>query len=516
VSEEERRDPSVLWKLILRHKIERLFLPVVILDHLAEAAVSSGHAAPALQEVITAGEQLRLTPIIREFFKRHPGVTLHNQYGPTETHVVTAHRLAGDADTWPTLPPIGRPIDSARIYLLDQYGQLVPPGVVGELFVGGVSLARGYWNKPKLTWERFLQRMIANGVEERLYRTGDLARFLPDGSIEYLGRRDSQVKIRGYRIELEEIESILQKLPGVRQAVAATQGDGSSKRLVAYIVPEESTVSADEAWTNQLRRELPEYMVPSAFAILEELPLSPNGKVDRRLLPEVNTSRPRTSQSPSDHQDLLELKLIRIWQWLFKRPDVGREDNFFDLGGHSLLAARLAAEIERLFGLRIPIAAMFQAPTLAGLAQMIRDRNWAPPMGSLVALQAGGQRPPFFFAHGWGGDVYCFLSLARLLAPDQPMYGLQAIGLDGRKPRQTRIEEMAADYVKELRDFQPNGPYYLGGYSLGGWVAYEMAQQLTAQGQEVATIILLDTVALGPLPWPIHLRMMPSLLGDRI
>jgi thioesterase domain-containing protein len=256
-------------------------------------------------------------------------------------------------------------------------------------------------------------------------------------------------------------------------------------------------------------------MIPNSFVWLDQLPLTPNGKVDRKALPAPEISVADAAKETSQPVNLLELELIRIWRRLFKRENIGRQDNFFALGGHSLLAARLAAEIDKFLGCKLSIAALFQSPTVEFLARRLSDENWAPPWSSLVPLQPLGSKPPLFFVHGWGGDVYGFLDLAKLLPPDQPCYGIQAVGLDGKSTRHITVEEMAAHYVKEIQSFQTDGPFYLAGYSMGGLVAFETAQQLHRLGRRVALLALLDSAPIGEIPWVLYGLSMATYIPDR-
>jgi amino acid adenylation domain-containing protein len=457
----------------------------------------------SLCRVFTAGEALT-TELVRRFHEKSEA-HLVNGYGPTETTVYSTF--------WPcrrttarTAVPIGRPISNTRIYILDGYGEPVPVGVAGEVYISGAGVARGYLKRPEQTAQRFVPDPFSGSPGGRMYRTGDLARYLPDGEIEFLGRLDQQVKIRGFRIELGEVEAALGEHPAVRQAVVLAREDTpGDKRLVAYIVPADGAMAGAEALRAHLRERLPDYMLPLAYVVLEHLPLTPNGKVDRRALPTPQQERASIGRTPVETDqpaNLLELELIRLWRRLFQREDIGRHDNFFDLGGHSLLAARLAIAIDNLLGCKLPIPALFQSPTIESLSRRLTDEHWAPLWSSLVPLQPLGDKPPLFLTHGWGGDVYSFLGLAQQLAPYQPVYGLQAVGLDGKATRHTSVETMAAHYLNEIRSFQSQGPYYVGGYSLGGVIAFEMAQQLHRAGQQVAVLALFDTAPLGGISWP--------------
>jgi amino acid adenylation domain-containing protein len=420
-----------------------------------------------------------------------------NLYGPTEDTVYSTFSLVprGGKVT------IGRPISNTQIYILDHGLNLAPVGVPGEVHIGGDGLARGYHNRPGLTAERFIPNPLSGEAGARLYKTGDLARWLPDGSIEFLGRLDYQVKIRGFRIELGEIEAVLGQHPAVRETVVvaeeATPDDPStslriSKRLVAYVVPDQELIPTIEELRRFLREKLPEYMVPSAFVMLEALPLTSSGKVDRRSLPAPDQGRPAQERTYVGPRNTLEFRLVQIWERVLGIHPVGVHDNFFDLGGHSLLAVRLFAEIEKEAGKHLPLATLFQAPTASQLADVLRLEGspglWSP----VVPIQPEGSNPPFFCVHAFEGDVLCFADLAHHLGPEQPFYGLQARGLDGLHRPLTRIEDMAALYVKEIRTVQPEGPYFLGGYCGGTMIAFEMAQQLHAQGQTVALLALIQ------------------------
>ncbi|MGF6351683.1 amino acid adenylation domain-containing protein [Variovorax sp. W2I14] len=359
-----RQDLPALAEWLAEESIERLFLPYIALQNLSELWSQRGEPLSMLRDVITAGEQLRITPAIRRMFARHPQAKLHNHYGPTETHVVSAHTLSGPADAWEDLPPIGRPIGNSRIYVLDAQGNPVPVGVVGELYLGGVQVAQGYLTQPELTEQRFLPDPFDGA---RMYRSGDLGRWRDDGSIEYLGRNDHQVKVRGYRIELGEIEAQLARLDGVREAaVIAREDQPGDKRLIAYL-----TGHADVAQLRaQLSQRLPDYMVPVAYVVLDALPLTSNGKLDRKALPAPDGEAfgHRTYEAP---QGEIEQALADIWSHLLGVQQLGRNDDFFELGGHSLLAIRLVSRIRERFDAELALATLFAQPRLAALARSV-------------------------------------------------------------------------------------------------------------------------------------------------
>ena len=365
VDEMTRRDAEALLRVIEREQVERIFLPFIALQHLADAAVARAGASYALREIITAGEQLRITPAIRTWLAQLPGVTLANHYGPTESHVVTALDLAGSAHDWPELPSIGRPIANTAVHLLDAHGAPVPIGVTGELFIAGTPLARGYLNAPERTAERFSKDPFSNAHDARMYRTGDLARFRRDGTIDYLGRGDGQVKLRGFRIELGEVEAVIARSSLVAACAAMVREDVPGDRaLVAYVV-RAAPSGIDAVDLRALcKAELPEFMVPSAFVFLDAMPLTPSGKVDRRSLPAVDRSATSDGRSFTAPRTPAEKQVAAIWAEVLRVPRVGVDDSFFDLGGHSLLATRMVSRVRDAFRRDVPLRALFDHPTL--------------------------------------------------------------------------------------------------------------------------------------------------------
>jgi amino acid adenylation domain-containing protein/thioester reductase-like protein len=372
IREELRREPLALLGLLQEQAVERIFVPFVALQQLAEVAVSSKSVTSNLREIITAGEQLQITPAISEWFSQLTNCTLQNHYGPSETHAVTSFTLSNSVENWSPLPPIGRPIWNTQIYILDKYLQPVPVGIPGELHIGGVGLARGYFNRPELTQEKFIPNPFAKAAESRLYKTGDLARYLSDGNIEYLGRIDNQVKIRGFRIELGEIEAVLSQYGDVQVCCAIAREDHPGhKRLVAYIVPQPKVTPKITEVRSFLKSKLPEYMVPAAFMILESLPLTPNGKVDRRALPAPDLDDDLLDKYIAPRTPMEEI-LALIWIQVLKVGQVGIHDNFFELGGHSLLATQLISRIRTSFKVELPLRSVFATPTIAELSQSIQ------------------------------------------------------------------------------------------------------------------------------------------------
>lgn len=453
-------------------------------------------APQSLRLVIVGGEKASSTACATWLASAGRRVRWVNTYGPTEASIAaTAFELKPNAGgSIPHNIPIGRPLANTQIYLLDRDLNPVPVGVHGELHIGGLGVAQGYLNRPELAAQKFISDPFSRDAGSRLYKTGDLARYLPSGEIEYLGREDDQVKIRGFRVELGEIEATLSKHSAVGAcAVIAREDVPGDKRLIAYLVPTPGANLDTTGLRSYLQQHLPDHMMPSAFVILRAMPLTPNGKVDKRGLPAPAATA--STDETAAATDALQAQLVRIWETVLGRRPVGIRDNFFDLGGHSLLAARLMHRTGQALGKTLPLALLFRAPTIERLAEILRQGGWSHQWSSLVPIQPRGNRPPFFCVHGVGGNVLNFRELAQLMSPDHPFYGLQAQGLDGERPCFSRVEDMAGHYLKELRAIQPEGPYFIGGYSFGGLVAYEMAQQLRANGELVSLLALLDTYA---------------------
>ncbi len=404
VGEDVRHDAASLLHYIADNNVNRLFLPYVALQQIAEAAGFYHIYPSSLHEIITAGEQLRIDPAVSRFFRALPHCTLVNQYGPTESHVVAAYKLEGDVSTWPLLPPIGRPIANTQIYLLDQQRQPVPVGLVGELYIGGHNLARGYFNNPELTSERFVDNPFGGDAptaeNARLYKTGDLARYLPDGNIEFLGRVDRQVKIRGFRIELGEIEAVLGQYAGVRAtAVTSHTGENGHKRLIAYIVPAEDPAPTAADLRRFLQQKLPDYMIPAAFVTMAEMPLLPNGKINRRALPPPDAAIPDLQEQYVAPRTPQEKIVAAIWEQVLQVERVGIHDNYFELGGHSLLATQIVSRIREAARVELPIRTLFDMPTVAQLAEkitLLQDRETAVPATPLAPTAYDGPLPLSF------------------------------------------------------------------------------------------------------------------------
>ncbi|MCB0207968.1 MAG: amino acid adenylation domain-containing protein [Anaerolineae bacterium] len=439
---------------------------------------------------------------------------LWNMYGPTETTIwSTLYRVT--AGRGPV--PIGRPIANTHIYILDSHLQPVPIGVPGVLYISGAGLAQGYHHRPDLTRDKFIDNPFEPGT--RLYNTGDLARCLSDGTLEFLGRIDHQVKIRGFRIELGEIETVLSHHPRIESCVVLAREDTpGDKRLVAYILAQTAdnkdtsgdTESLTAALRQSLKQQLPDYMVPSAFVVVDAFPLTPNGKIDRKALPAPEWETDTTYVPP---QTPPQESLAAIWAEVLGREQVGIHDNFFDRGGHSLLATQLISRVRGHFQVDLPLRTLFEAPTIAGLANLIEpsqsteaaaktmsiDRASLLPTSAqplpphLISLQTEGSRPPLFLVHPVAGVVFPYYELALQIGTKQPVYGLQSVGIAGEAEPLTQVEAMAETYLEAIRHVQPEGPYQLAGWSFGGLVALEMAQQLHQAGQAVGLLAVIDT-----------------------
>jgi nonribosomal peptide synthetase DhbF len=518
VPTELQRDLRALWKFTNDAQIQRLFIPFVALQSLAEVGVDYADKS-TLREVITAGEQLQITPQVRQFFQKLRNACLWNHYGPTETHVATAHLLTGEPTTWPELPPIGNPIDNAQAFVLDRNLQLVPTSVPGELYLGGSLLARGYYRRDDLTQDRFISSPLAKNNCGRLYRTGDICRRTSNGELEFLGRADHQVKIRGHRVELGEVEAVLSRHPAVAHcAVVVRQHDVLRPQLVAFVVAKEAR-AREQDFTSFVSDILPSFMVPSSFTIVETMPMTPSGKVDRGALSKMPKNSPVSVAAVDVVQqprvvpdDPTVQKLVSIWKRVLGTDRVYADSNFFALGGDSLAAAILFSILEREFGRQVSLMTLLDRPTVSQLADLFRPQSGPDTWRTIVPLQPHGNRPPLYCLPGIDGHVLNFRHLSGVLGEEQPIIGLQPYGLDGTSTPYETIKQIAARYLAEIRSVQSEGPYFLAGFSLGGVVAFEIAHQLRQQNEPLGLLALIDSYAgLAPTPpplqrWLFHLR----------
>jgi amino acid adenylation domain-containing protein len=465
----------------------------------ALAQVLRTHRLPAsVRTVNLAGEPLSNT-LTERIYSQSTVQRVFNLYGPTETTTYSTYTQV-EKGTWET--SIGRPIANTQVYILDAHLQPVPIGVVGELYIGGNGVARGYLNRPELTAQRFIPDPFSQKSGTRLYKTGDLCRYRPDGTIEFLGRNDSLVKIHGFRIEPGEIEEVLKHHPQVQEAVVVTREDtAGEKQLVAYVVGLPQHTTAITSLRDFLKEQLPGYMVPAAFVLLPALPRTPNGKLDRHALPAPASIRRTTEESFVAPTSLVHYQLMMIWEELLDVSHIGIRDNFFLLGGHSFLAARLVDRIEQVFAKKIALPTLFAGPTIEQLATALLQQEESNSRSPIVKIQGGKTKRPFFFLHGdyKGGPFYCF-PLARGLGSDQPFYALAPYRFDGLRIPPT-LEAMASSAIDLIRSVQSEGPYLLGGFCGGGLVAYEVARQLSAQGQRVDLLVLMDPTPVGYLRW---------------
>lgn len=421
------------------------------------------------------------------------GCRVLNIYGPTENTVCTTMFEATEG--WPpeAVVPIGRPIANDFVYILDPQGQPVPVDIPGELHVTGDGLTSGYTNNPELTTEKFIANPFPGAPHDRLYKTGDIVKWRPDSAIAFLGRRDNQVKIRGCRIELGEIETVLGAHPAVNQVHVGVYKTGSEeKTVVAYVVAQESRTVEAAQLRDYLRTKLPDYMLPAAFVFLDRMPVTPVGKIDPAALP-----KPQFLAQDNDRRVILprneqERTMAELWERILDRRPIGIQDGFFDLGGHSLLGMRLMADIEKTFGERLPVSLLFTADTIEKLCRRLFNAK-ETFSSRLVPIQVKGAHPPLFCVHAIDGEVISYRNLAMYLGEEQPLYGLVYDFQSVNPTEDLEISSLAARYIREIRSVQPKGPYYLIGHSLGGIIAYEMAQQLRQAGQAVDFLALIDT-----------------------
>jgi amino acid adenylation domain-containing protein len=499
ISDEIGRDPGELLRLIERERVTILESVPTLLQAVIEKLNGEEKIdLSALRWMIVTGEAFG-AGLCRDWIKRNPNVAMMNAYGPTECSDDVTHQeiRVGPAEH-ELMMPIGKGVGNMRMYVLDEAQRVAPLGVEGELYVGGIGVGRGYLKDSARTAEKFVADGCSGSKGERLYRTGDLVRYREGGVLEFIGRRDHQVKVRGYRIELGEIEAVLAQHEKVREAaVTLEEGDRGEKRLTGYVAANDGdSVDASEL-RSYLQEKVPEYMIPAAFVILDRLPLTANGKIDRSAL---LTSKRLWSESKKAFlapRDTLELQLVRIWEDILDQSPIGIKDDFFELGGHSLLAVRLMDKIQTLIGQGLPLSVLFQSATVEYIADALREKATVSSPSPIVAIQPKGSRRPFFCVHPGSGDVYNYAKWAAHLGFDQPFYGLQDPKLYTDEDPYTSLEAMAALYVEAIRRVQPQGPYLLAGWSFGGHVAFEMAQQLVRHGESADMVAVIDT---GSIP----------------
>jgi amino acid adenylation domain-containing protein len=491
-----------LGDFIQKQQITILFLTAGLFHQMVEEQVEY---LKGLRLLLSGGEVLS-TRYVQKALDVLSGCQVIDIYGPTENTTFTSwHSIPRQLPAGRSIP-IGRPISNTTCFVLDDHLQPVPIGVYGYLYTGGDGLALGYLKNPDLTAARFVRNPFDVAAHSKLYNTGDVVRYLPDGNIEYLGRKDSMVKIRGFRVELGEVEVALNAHHAIKECAVVVHNNSSvEKQLVAYVVPSETGKPTSEELRLFLRDKLPDYMVPSAYISMESLPLTATGKVNRQALPQLDGLRPELDKTYLAPRDPVEGQLVKIWEELLDIRPVGVLDKFFELGGHSLLALRLFAKIEKTFGKRLALRILFETPTIEHLASAIREKEISTSRSLLVPIRDSGSKPPLFLVHGAGGGIlWGYANLGEYLPNDQPVYGIESPGMRGM-PELRSIQEMASRYVSEIRSLQPEGPYFLGGYCFGGNVAFEMARQIHEKGERVALLALFESMpfhsSYDKVPW---------------
>lgn len=486
--------PFQLSQCLQKHQISVLFLTTALFNQFASLCPE---IFQSLKYLLFGGEAVdpKWVKIVLE--KGCPQQLIH-VYGPTENTTFSTFSLVKKVPDEAITIPIGRPISNTQVYLLDDYLQPVPIGVKGEIYLGGDGLAEGYFNRFELTKSKFIYNpfssTLAKNIAKIIYKTGDFARYLPDGNLEFLGRVDQQVKIRGYRIELGEIQAILAQHPTVDNAVVVSQED---QYLVAYICFRKGKETSIEEIQSFLGEKLPSYMLPSAWEILSELPLTPNGKIDRRALPPISLNSQVSAIVDESPKDELEQKLKQIWENILEKSPIHRNDNFFDIGGNSILAVRLLYQIKKVFKKELSLGIIFQNPTIRQLRNILCQNLELSSNKYLIPIQHKGNKPPLFAIHT---HLHAYHNLVPYLGEEQPIYGLANSNMiEEVIIYKINVEILASNYIEEMKLIQATGPYYLMGSSFGGTIAFEMAQQLVKQGETVAWLALLDSVAHGSL-----------------
>jgi len=423
--------------------------------------------------------------------------SLYNMYGPTETTIWSTVALIKATNETVT---VGAPIANTQVYIVNDKGELLPDGSIGEICIGGLGVAMGYHNRKELTDEKFITPVFNTPQPGKVYKTGDLGKILPTGEILCLGRTDQQAKIRGFRIELEEIEHELLKRPEIRDAVCAVREDhNGDQKLVAYVITKSEAKDLSKhllmEWRAKLRINLPHYMIPTDFVKLDEFPLTPNKKIDRKALQKYSTSFTTETNASLEEKSRITQIIRQVWSAELGVPDIEEDDDFFDLGGHSMIAVKAMANIEKETGIKLPIAVLFENPTIRSLAGIVVNNQEFNPQRVVIPIKKTGTKRPIFLVHAGGLNILLYKTLSQYLDEDQPLYGLQGLGLDGDLSHLNTIASIAGRYLSEVLEHEPNGPYIIMGYSFGGIIAYEMARQLIESGKEVQILGMLDTYA---------------------
>lgn len=504
-TDEERHLPLSLMEAVKRHA-------VTVFDFMPTSWRSANHALAKMipsdrkellrnniRILVAHGETLD-ADVVAEWRElgANPTMKIYNVCGGTEVScIAVSYSVPTGKLSSPV--PIGHPVCNARIYILDDQLQPVPEGVWGEICYSGPNVSLGYLNQPQLTAEKFVSDPFSTDPEARMYRSGDIARYLPDGNLQHLKRQDLQVKLRGYRIELEEVEVVLNSHAGIERGVAEVCEYGpGDKRLIAYILPSEHLKDHDQlvaSLRKLVKRTLPRYMCPAGYIVLDRLPLTSSGKLDRTALPAPDLEGRVGLGKLEPPHDQLEEQLAEIWKRVLDINAIGVDDNFFDIGGDSVLAVALLTEVELRTGHNLPLAALLYTPTIATMAISIKEQTWLEPDSTLVLLRPGGPKTPLFLMPHGGLHALCYRALAERLTPGRSVYGLEPKGIDGRLKADVGVDEQAGTYVAAIRRVRPHGPYLLGGLSGGGLIALEVAQCLRKSGEEVALVVMFDTYA---------------------
>jgi thioesterase domain-containing protein len=481
-------DSAYLVRLMIEERLTvACFVPSLLRAVIDEPDIG---CCSSLRRLTTGGEGLSVS-LQQRVLQRLPAANFYNGYGTTEGTIASLYWKCADIPGQHAVP-IGRPIANTQVYVLDRNQQLVPPGLVGEIYLGGAGIAQGYLNLPELTAERFVEDRFGGVADAKLYRTGDLGVLRADGVFEFVGRIDEQVKIRGVRIEFGDIEAALLDHPGVRSAAVVCDETASGKRLIAYVVPRSAPISITDLRAF-VRERLPPALVPNLFEHIAALPLTPSGKLERRSLPAVQATAERENYVAARNE--FETRLVGLWEEVLQARPIGIRDDFFALGGHSLSAVAVAAAIERSLGRSLSPGLLFEAPTIEILSRHLSAPASNDLRGALVRLSQGQPGAPLFLVHHVSGDITAYRDLALFLGAGRSVYGLRAPELETNEKPLDRVEAMASRYVREIRALQSHGPYLIGGHSAGAHIAFEIAQQLHGAGESVALLAVLEADA---------------------
>ncbi len=482
-------NPAVFAKKIAEHDINMLWLTTSWFNELVDA---DPHLFKPVKNLLVGGERLSAEHI-NKLRAVNDDIALYNMYGPTENTTFSLFFKMGGFQREPI--PIGKPVANSTVYILSKSGQLLPPGIPGEICVGGPGLARGYLNDPVQTAEKFVKHPLIDG--ERLYKTGDLGKWHEDGNIEFLGRLDDQLKLNGFRIETQEIENILSNYPDIKKCAVLLKEKGTLKRLIAFYTSTNGVSIVNEDLRAFLMDKLPTYMIPFDFKPVDKFPLTNNGKLDNgKLLMSIDLNV--NSSGHVAPENLMQEQLAILWEEILGITDIGINSNFFDLGGHSLLAVKLMSRIEKEFKKELPVSVLFEAPTIKDLAKVIEHNNGND--SCIVEIQKEGSRPPLFVIPGY----LFYYHLSNHLGEDQPVYGFEPV-------ENLTVEEVAAVYINEIKKVQPQGPYQIGGYCAGGIVAYEIAQQLNEAGDQLSFLGLFEVYT----PEATRSKMSPQYITEK-